>query len=132
MKPLVLVVDDTDVVRRFMVRVLSDDFEVMEARDGVQALYWLGKWLFESADLPALIVSDLDMNPGMSGEELVAKLAADARTARIPVLLCSSEADLPSIAARLRVPYFLKQGSLVGLKHQVFDLVSQHAVAAQP
>lgn len=132
MKPLVLAVDDTDVVRRFMVRVLSDQFDVVEARDGGHALFWLGKWLSEGVDLPALIVSDLDMSPGMSGEELVAKLAADARTARIPVLLCSSETDLPSIAARLRVPYFLKQGSLVGLKHQVLDLVSQHVAAAQP
>ncbi|MDP9072283.1 MAG: response regulator [Actinomycetota bacterium] len=65
---LVLVVDDDDMVRRLVRTVLeADDYEVMEASSGTQALQ-----LLETAE-PAVVVLDV-MMPGIDGVETCRRL----------------------------------------------------------
>src|SRR5438132_12619275 len=61
---LVLVVDDDDIVRRVVRAMLeADDFQVVEARDGTEALERV------AADHPMVVVLDV-MMPGLDGVEV--------------------------------------------------------------
>lgn len=79
----VLVVDDNDDFRYYIVKCLKDNYNVIESENGQKAL--------DKAVLfiPDLIVSDI-MMPVMDGIELCRHLKEDKRTARIPVLLLTA------------------------------------------
>jgi DNA-binding response OmpR family regulator len=91
--PTVLVVDDDPVIRRLLrVNFEMEDFTVVEAGDGVEALAAAKK------QLPDVIVSDV-MMPRMDGVALVAALRADPDTKDVPVLLLSAKAQAADVAA---------------------------------
>ncbi|MGY1638234.1 SpoIIE family protein phosphatase [Geodermatophilus sp. SYSU D00742] len=81
----VLVADDNADMRAYVVRLLAPRYAVRAVADGRRALE------AALADPPDLVVSDV-MMPEMDGVELLAALRADARTARIPVVLLSARA----------------------------------------
>jgi CheY-like chemotaxis protein len=97
----VLVVDDESNMR-FLLRMVfeSEGFEVVEAHHGAAALERVKE------EEPDLVVTDL-MMPVMNGRELVERLRADAKTAGIPILVISANAN-PEVAgadAALRKPF---------------------------
>jgi len=81
---LVMVVDDSLTVRKFTTRLLvREGFEVVTARDGVDALKML-------ADrTPDVILLDIEM-PRMDGFEFAKTIKGDAKTATIPVIMITS------------------------------------------
>lgn len=88
--PRVLVVDDEDPLRRASARVLSaEGFEVVQARDGREALEHLGRGEFD------VVVSDV-MMPNMSGMELLR--AIRQRDLELPVILLTG---MPNMDAAL-------------------------------
>jgi CheY-like chemotaxis protein len=65
-KKTILVVDDEEVIRYIITRILTEDgYRVLTARDGVEAL----RILEQSTDSVDLLLTDL-MMPGMTGEQL--------------------------------------------------------------
>ncbi|HEX4452327.1 MAG TPA: response regulator [Kofleriaceae bacterium] len=79
----VLIVDDSALLRRQVGAALTAaGYQVVGATDGVDATTKL-------ADV-ALIVCDINM-PRMSGLELLAELARDTVTQRIPVVMLTTE-----------------------------------------
>jgi signal transduction histidine kinase len=91
----VLVAEDQDELRRFIVQILRDDYQVIEAKDGREALELV------RAKFPDLVVSDV-MMPGMLGTDLCQAIKRDPQLRRIPVLLLTarvgSEATLEGYA----------------------------------
>ncbi|GEL22371.1 hypothetical protein PSU4_13250 [Pseudonocardia sulfidoxydans NBRC 16205] len=81
----VLVADDNADMRDYLRRLLADRHVVEVVPDGRAAL------TSALADPPDIVVSDV-MMPGIDGLELLARLRADRRTARVPVLLLSARA----------------------------------------
>ena len=81
----VLVADDNRDMREYLCRLLAPYVDVTPAADGAQALALV------RAELPDLVLSDV-MMPQVDGLELLARLRADPRTARVPVLLLSARA----------------------------------------
>jgi CheY-like chemotaxis protein len=82
----ILIVDDEPSIRRFAVRVLSEEgFLVEEASDGAEAL----ERLRAGAAVVDVVVSDVVM-PRLNGVELVHELAASHP--QIPVILMSGYA----------------------------------------
>lgn len=80
-KPLVLVVDDDQVVREVLARYLKrDGFDCAEASGGLQALH-LAKEL-----KPAAITLDISM-PGLDGWAVLAAIKSDPALAGIPVIM---------------------------------------------
>ncbi|MEI9937591.1 MAG: response regulator [Pseudomonadota bacterium] len=84
----VLVVDDSAVMRRMIVRSMAVAAlpvrKVLEAGGGKQAfellcLHWID-----------LVLCDINM-PEMNGVELVEKMVGDALTAKVPVVMVSTE-----------------------------------------
>ena len=78
-----LVVEDNNDLRSFIVVELSKNYEIIEAADG-QA----GKDLASTAS-PDLIISDVLM-PNMSGLELCHSIKSDVNTSHIPVILLTA------------------------------------------
>lgn len=85
-KPSVLVVEDQPVERRLLVKLLElEGCAVRTAGSAEEALPLL------AAEVPALLCLDLNL-PGVSGFELAARLRAQDRTRRLPILALSSTA----------------------------------------
>jgi CheY-like chemotaxis protein len=81
-----LLVEDAPFLRYAFGRLLRlHGFEVREAPDGQQALDAL------DAFQPQLVLTDL-MMPVMDGVELIRRLKADPRTARLPIVAITADA----------------------------------------
>ncbi|MDP3154561.1 MAG: response regulator [Archangium sp.] len=81
-KPLVLVVDDDEAIRRLVRLALLQRFEVIEAEDAFQAIE-----LVATRDVEVVLIDV--MMPGMTGIEAVPKLKEKAR-GPLPVLLLTA------------------------------------------
>ncbi|MFT7723313.1 MAG: Hpt domain-containing protein [Roseateles sp.] len=122
--PLVLVVDDSLTVRRVTQRLLERvGYRVALAKDGLDAMERL-----TGDELPAVVLSDIEM-PRMDGFDLVRNMRADARLARLPVIMITSRIAQKhrDYAARLGVDHYLGKPYD---EEQVLGLVRQYAQAA--
>ena len=81
----VLIVEDNHEMRKFISQLLESDFEIFEAKNGIQALHKL------KSISPNLIISDL-MMPEMDGLELTQKLRSIPNYAHIPILMLTARA----------------------------------------
>lgn len=85
-RPVVLVVDDNDDFREFMCSSLKDEYTVMSACDGKEAL-----------DIVRNIENDIDvvvsdvMMPVMDGTEFCRNMKSDINTSHIPVILLTAK-----------------------------------------
>ncbi len=84
--PSVLVVEDHEDVRNYVVAVLHGRYNVEVATDGMDG------WEKALSLMPDLIISDV-MMPQMDGFDLCEKLKTDPRTDHIPVILLTAKAD---------------------------------------
>jgi CheY-like chemotaxis protein len=82
----ILLVEDNDEIREYLLKQLSHDYIVAEAQNGNIALEMIRQ------DPPDFILSDI-MMPGISGFELCSILKNDIETCHIPVILLSSLAE---------------------------------------
>ena len=90
----ILVVEDNDDLRRYLVRLLGDDgWEVTQASDAESAL--------ALTPMPDLVLSDV-MLPGLDGLALVRMLRANPDLSRTPVILLTARAGAESAATGLR------------------------------
>jgi two-component system, chemotaxis family, chemotaxis protein CheY len=87
----VLIVDDSETIRTKTATALSRaGFEVLEAADGIQGLACA-----TDNDVDVVL---LDVNmPGLGGIEVLEQLLSNPRTAKIPVLMLTTEANLSLI-----------------------------------
>jgi chemosensory pili system protein ChpA (sensor histidine kinase/response regulator) len=102
-RPSVMVVDDSLTIRRITGRLLARaGYEVIEARDGVEALEKL------RSVLPQVVLLDIEM-PRMDGFELTQRMRDDPRLRQVPIIVISSRtADKHRAhAAQLGVNLFL-------------------------
>jgi DNA-binding NtrC family response regulator len=88
---VVLVVDDEDMVRQFMARIMTDaGFRVVQARDGEEAATYLQTL---GAETISLVISDIAM-PRLNGLQLAALMSVHWPT--VPILLASGQGGPPS------------------------------------
>lgn len=87
---IILAVDDKPLNLRLLREMLEDeDFSVVEASDGVQAL----ERARDKTQRPDIILLDINM-PNMGGIEVCRHLKADANTQNIPIIFVSGVAEL--------------------------------------
>jgi diguanylate cyclase (GGDEF)-like protein len=99
-KKKVLVVDDSQTYRKYLVNFISSQlFKVFEADSGEVAL----KILEQNPDI-SLLITDFDM-PGMDGFELLRKVRKTKKSDELVVIVVSGENDTAVI------PHFLKFGA---------------------
>jgi two-component system chemotaxis response regulator CheY len=122
-----LVVDDFSTMRRIIKNLLHDlgYANVTEADDGNTALPLLKEGNFD------FLITDWNM-PGMPGLELLKKVRADARLAKLPVLMLTAEAKREQIveAAQAGVSgYVIKPFTAATLKEKIDKILAARAAA---
>ncbi|WP_240755175.1 hybrid sensor histidine kinase/response regulator transcription factor [Pedobacter sp. SYP-B3415] len=85
----ILVVEDQEDIRKFLIRLLSPSYQLFTAATGEEAMSALN-----SEDI-SLIVSDV-MMPGMNGFTLCAQVKQDTAFTHIPVVLLTARNDMRS------------------------------------
>lgn len=92
---LILVVEDHPEMGDYIRRLLSGEYRVVLARDGLSGL--------EKARqlIPDLIISDV-MMPEMTGTDMCRHIRNDIRTSHIPIILLTAKSDSESVNAGLR------------------------------
>jgi two-component system chemotaxis response regulator CheY len=123
----ILVVDDYSTMRRIIKNLLHDlgYSDVTEADDGKTALPMLQNGNFE------FLITDWNM-PGMAGLDLLKAVRADARLAKLPVLMLTAEAKREQIieAAQAGVNgYVIKPFTAVTLKEKIDKILASRAAA---
>ena len=113
-----MVVDDDEMIRRLLRTVLEvDELEVVEAKDGAQALE-----LARSAE-PAVVVLDV-MMPGIDGVEVCRRL--DHAAVKVIVLTARDDARIERACREAGADAFLtKPFSSAKLLDMVADLIQQ-------
>jgi len=96
MKKKVLLVDDSSTVLMMERMILSKgSFEIIVARDGVEAV------AMAKSDLPDVILLDV-MMPRLDGLSACAAIRADAETAHIPIIMVTTRGEENSIETAFR------------------------------
>jgi len=102
-RSILLVDDEADVALGLAALLRARGYEVEVARDGLEALARL-----ERDPLPDLVLLDYEM-PQLDGEEVLARLRKEERTAHLPVLLATAStidlSRLRRVSGLLRKPY---------------------------
>src|SRR5512136_364088 len=93
----VLVVDDKENMRRLVVRILEETFDVEEAEDGARALALVATRPYD------VVVTDIRM-PGADGFELLA--AVKARDPATEVVLMTGYATVPDAVRAMKLGAF--------------------------
>jgi len=114
---LVLVVDDDEMIRRLVRTVLeADDFEVIDAKDGEQALVMI------EDKRPEVVVLDV-MMPGLNGVDVCRRLDHD--NVKVIILTARDDADLAEECMAAGADAFLtKPFSSIQLLDLVEDLMA--------
>jgi len=88
----ILVVEDTPIMRRILIRALSREpgFEIVEADTGAAALSTM------EAGAPDLVLLDINL-PDIGGLELLQKIKENRSFASIPVIMCTARRDRTTI-----------------------------------
>ena len=85
-KPLVLIVDDSEMNRAILNEMLKDEYCILEAANGRTALDMVDRY----GDELSLVLLDIVM-PGVSGFEVLADLSRRSVSDNLPVIMISSE-----------------------------------------
>ena len=114
-KPKILLIDDAEIMRRYLRLALGDDrYEFLEAQRADVAL----EILRSEPDI-ALILCDQTM-PGGSGLSFLEAKNQRPETARIPVLMVTS----------MRSKKMIEEGKRLGVMHWLTKPIEKKAVAA--
>jgi signal transduction histidine kinase len=121
-RPVVLVADDEPDMRQFLMSQLIDDYEVVQAADGLQAA--------ERAQeiLPDVILLDL-MMPHKDGLQVCRELREYAPTSAIPIILLTARADEEVKFDALQKganDFLAKPFSSIELQARIKNLIESH------
>jgi DNA-binding response OmpR family regulator len=87
-KKRVLLVEDDEAVRQLVrVTLQMNEYDVVEAKDGLEGL------LFLDMHKPDAVVLDL-MMPDVGGERMLAQLRATVETKRVPVIIITGKPEV--------------------------------------
>ncbi len=116
----ILVVEDEDDIRNYIIEELSAEYKVLTARDGEEG------WNIASEAIPDLIITDV-MMPVLSGIELCKRLRSQVITSHIPVIILSAKTNTYEQIEGLEKGadvYMIKPFNVDILKVQVQRLIS--------
>lgn len=120
-KPILLIIEDNYEVRKYVIDILDNYYNIKEAFDGISGL----SKAFEI--IPHLIISDI-MMPKMDGIQLCQKLKSDTRTSHIPLILLTARNAVTDKLEGLKTgadDYIMKPFEAAELKARIKNLLEQ-------
>ena len=121
-KKVVLVVEDDDEIRQYLVDELQADYDVRQCSNGREALSEVYR------HLPDLVLSDV-MMPEMDGNTLCAQLKMNAATSHLPVVLLTAKSRDEDRLEGLETgadAYIVKPFNMDILRRTIMNLISSH------
>jgi signal transduction histidine kinase len=115
----ILLIEDNADMRSFIVFQLQDEFEVVQARDGIEGID------LATRRHPDLIISDV-MMPGKDGYQVCREIKSDSHTQHIPIILLTAKAELSEKISGLEYgadDYLTKPFNSQELKAKIRSLV---------
>lgn len=122
-----LVVEDNDDLRNFLVSILSDDYAVLQATNGRQGLEMAAN------DMPDFIITDV-MMPEMDGLTMVRQIKRNKNICHIPIVVLSAKASLCDRISGLKEgvdDYITKPFSALYLKSRVVNIIDSRKALQQ-
>jgi two-component system, chemotaxis family, chemotaxis protein CheY len=124
----ILVVDDFEPMRRALKDVFADftHLNIVEANDAGTALQ-----LLKSGDFAALI-TDWHMHGAMTGLQLVRKVRADERLARLPILMLTGQSGRAQMVTAMEAgvtAYLVKPFAAAELREKLNAMLSSTSAA---
>ena len=126
-KPLLLVVEDNNDLRNYIVESFSDIFRTIEAKDGEEGIS------VAREHIPDIIITDI-MMPKVDGLQLCNTLKIDATTNHIPIIILTAlneERDLLAGLENKADDYVTKPFGANILRHKVRNLIEVRNVMSQ-
>lgn len=120
-KKKILIVDDTPLMLRNLKKMLDNQFEVILATSGKQALHTIPQ------EEPDLVLLDYEM-PEMNGKEVFETMLADEDMKYIPVIFLTSVSDRKAVFSILQskpAGYILKPADQENLLKTVRDVLTK-------
>lgn len=117
--PYVLIVEDNNALRNFLVQSLSDNYRAEGVVNGEEALETVQK------KQPDLIISDI-MMPVMNGYELCRRIKGNVNTSHIPFIMLTALGDKKDIISGLETKadlYIVKPFDLMVLKANISNIL---------
>lgn len=125
--PLILIVDDNNALRSFIMQSLSSIYQVQGASNGKEALDKI------ALRQPDLILSDV-MMPVMDGKELCRQVKEHIETSHIPVILLTALGDKEHILKGLEIKadqYIIKPFDLMVLEANIRTILENRSLIQQ-
>lgn len=122
-----LIVEDNDDLRAFLVSILGAEYSLLQAENGQRGLE------IAEAQLPDFIITDV-MMPVMDGLTMVRRLKQNKDTCHIPIIVLSAKASLDDRLQGLREgidDYITKPFSATYLKARVANIIGQRRALQQ-
>ncbi len=117
-KKVLIVDDDVDLRESFDMVFRLEDYDVLSAKDGAEAMEILGK--LSEKDLPDLILLDYQM-PRMDGVTFSQLKARNEKLATIPVVLLSASGDKKDVQEKALANAYVQKpielGRLLEIAH---------------
>lgn len=117
--PYILIVEDNNALRNFLVHSLSDNYITEGVTNGGDALEMVNK------KQPDLIISDI-MMPVMNGYELCKRIKGNVNTSHIPFIMLTALGDKKDILSGLETKadlYIVKPFDLMVLKANISNIL---------
>lgn len=122
--PLILIVEDNASLRLFLMKSLSDTYQVEGAENGQEAIDKI------KIQQPDLIISDVMMSV-MDGETMCRTLKSDIETSHIPIILLTALGDKKDILRGLETKadmYIVKPFDLMVLKANISNILENREI----
>lgn len=116
----ILVVEDEEDIKNYIIEELSPEYKILTAKDGEEG------WNIASEAIPDLIITDV-MMPVLSGIELCKRLRSQVITSHIPIIILSAKTNINEQIEGLEKGadvYMIKPFNVDILKVQVQRLIS--------
>ncbi len=121
-RPCLLITEDNDDIRHYLSHSLSEEYQVLEAANGREALQQVAEHEVN------LILSDM-MMPEMDGLELCKRIKTHIETSHIPIIFLSAKVDVSEQLEGLGVgadDYIPKPFSLMIVKTKIHNILHTH------
>ena len=120
----ILIVEDNDELRNYLLQTLSEDYTVQTCSNGKEALTIIPEYK------PELVISDI-MMPEMRGDELCNTIKNNIETSHIPIILLTALNNEKDILSGLKIgadEYIVKPFNIGILKATVTNLLVNRAL----